>query len=209
MFEWPIRRAKWFLSFIFSGVACLPRKHLYPMGPKSYPTLAQKHLNGAVSWNNIVSTCYKQVLSINILFLVVFHDSGAWTQGSCCACKVATNCHSGSSCCKPSQWACWVALTDIWKFLVWMLRDVPRFVFFGVNYHCPRIRASLFVNLVAMREFMSSKSNGVVTMSAANLHGLRRANYLFHAALNSYLTYKACWTYIACPGMMVVECWIF
>ena len=188
MFEWPIRRAKWFLSFIFSGVACLPRKHLYPMGPKSYPTLAQKHLNGAVSWNNIVSTCYKQVLSINILFLVVFHDSGAWTQGSCCACKVATNCHSGSSCCKPSQWACWVALTDIWRFLVWMLRDVPSFVFFGVNYHYPRIRASLFVNLVAMREFMSSKSNGVVSMSAANLHGLRRANYLFHAALNSYLT---------------------
>lgn len=129
MFEWPIRRAKWFLSFIFSGVACLPRKHLYPMGPKSYPTLAQKHLNGALSWNNIVSTCYKQVLSINILFLVVFHDSGAWTQGSCCACKVATNCHSGSSCCRPSQWACWVALTDIWRFLVWMLRDVPRFVF--------------------------------------------------------------------------------
>lgn len=61
-------------------------------------------------------------------------------------------------------------------------------MFPGVNYHCPRIRASLFVNLVAMREFMSSKSNGVVTMSAANLHGLRRANYLFHAALNSYLT---------------------
>lgn len=72
MFEWPIRRAKWFLSFIFSGVACLPRKHLYPMGPKSYPTLAQKHLNGAVSWNKLYQRVTNRFFPSIYYFLLFF-----------------------------------------------------------------------------------------------------------------------------------------
>ena len=50
-----------------------------------------------------------------------------------------------------------------------------------------RLRAAVFVNLVAMRGFMSDADNGHITLSPNNLLGLQRANYLFHAALNSYM----------------------
>ena len=48
-----------------------------------------------------------------------------------------------------------------------------------------RLRAALFVNLVAMRRAMKHPSNGHVTMAAENLATLQRANWLFHAAHNS------------------------
>lgn len=50
-----------------------------------------------------------------------------------------------------------------------------------------RLRAAVFVNVVAMRGFMSDTGNGHITLSPNNLLGLQRANYLFHAALNSYM----------------------
>jgi hypothetical protein len=50
-----------------------------------------------------------------------------------------------------------------------------------------RLRAAVFVNVVAMRGFMSDADNGHITLSPNNLLGLQRANYLFHAALNSYM----------------------
>ena len=50
-----------------------------------------------------------------------------------------------------------------------------------------RLRAAVFVNLVAMRGFMSDADNGHITLSPNNLLGLQRANYLFHTALNNYM----------------------
>lgn len=38
-----------------------------------------------------------------------------------------------------------------------------------------------------MRDFMSARNNGVVTLTPSNLAGLQKANYLYHSALNS------CW----------------
>ena len=51
-----------------------------------------------------------------------------------------------------------------------------------------RLRAAVFVNLVAMREAVSLHGgNGLCTLSDFNLRKLQQANYLYHAALNGCL----------------------
>jgi hypothetical protein len=47
-----------------------------------------------------------------------------------------------------------------------------------------RLRAAVFVNLVAMRAAMSDSSNTGVKLTDSNLQMLQRANYLFHSAHN-------------------------
>ena len=45
-----------------------------------------------------------------------------------------------------------------------------------------RMRASLFVNLVAMRSALSSRTNPPVHLTDANLRLLQKSVYLFHSA---------------------------
>ena len=52
-----------------------------------------------------------------------------------------------------------------------------------------RLRAAIFVNLVAMRKALSCPSNGVTALTDSNLTILQRANYLFHAAHNRPLAF--------------------
>lgn len=40
------------------------RKHLYPSGPKSYPTLAQKHFNAADAWANQNNAIYRTYMYV-------------------------------------------------------------------------------------------------------------------------------------------------
>jgi hypothetical protein len=63
-----------------------------------------------------------------------------------------------------------------------------------------RLRAAVFVNVVAMRGFMSDADNGHITLSPNNLLGLQRANYLFHAALNATWTQSKLWLCICVTG---------
>lgn len=49
-----------------------------------------------------------------------------------------------------------------------------------------RLRAALFVNLVAMRSCMNRSRNNLVTLTEENRVLLQRANYLFHCAHNSF-----------------------
>lgn len=50
-----------------------------------------------------------------------------------------------------------------------------------------RLRASVFINLVAMRSFMSDSRNSKIRLTEENLEGLQRACYLFHSAHTSAL----------------------
>ena len=50
---------------------------------------------------------------------------------------------------------------------------------------CPRLRAAVFVNLVAMRECLTAGGTPTI-VSAERLQRLARAYYLFRAAHNSY-----------------------
>ena len=59
--------------------------------------------------------------------------------------------------------------------------------------HVLRLRASIFVNLAAMRSCMSKNRNQGCLLSAENLSILCRSNYLFHSALNSLLDAKSVW----------------
>ena len=54
-----------------------------------------------------------------------------------------------------------------------------------------RLRAAVFVNLVAMRSCMSTSRNSGTgcILSGENLSVLVRANYLFHSAFNSSFGY--------------------
>ena len=53
-----------------------------------------------------------------------------------------------------------------------------------------RLRAAIFVNLVAMRASMSRKRNpGRLLMSPENLRILQSACFLYHCAHNSFLTH--------------------
>lgn len=52
-----------------------------------------------------------------------------------------------------------------------------------------RLRAAVFVNLVAMRESMNKRANPFCLLSAQNLSILKRANFLYHAAFNRFLDY--------------------
>ena len=52
----------------------------------------------------------------------------------------------------------------------------------------PRLRAAVFVNLVAMRKCMATRNNEVKQlMSTEDLKVLERANFLYHCAHNSIL----------------------
>lgn len=55
-----------------------------------------------------------------------------------------------------------------------------------------RLRAAVFVNLVAMRRALSCSTNSFLSLTPANLSTLQRANYLFHAAHNSYSVDVCC-----------------
>ena len=47
-----------------------------------------------------------------------------------------------------------------------------------------RLRASVFINLVKMREAISMNANKHCTLSRANIQKLQESSYLYHAALN-------------------------
>ena len=56
----------------------------------------------------------------------------------------------------------------------------------NVSMHQPRLRAAVFVNLTAMREYMSGPANSIA-LTPENLAGLQKANFLYHSALNSHM----------------------
>lgn len=66
-----------------------------------------------------------------------------------------------------------------------------------------RLRAAVFVNLVAMRRALSCPTNSFLSLTLANLSVLQRANYLFHSAHNSYSAdvfffvrlFQVCWIF--------------
>ena len=110
-----------------------------------------------------------------------------------------------ASICKWSwQWTCfvhwrqgWISHFD-WTFAFWCLDGMIQGALINLISWDLRLRAAVFVNFVAMRQFMSNSDNGVCTLSAKNLRGLQQANYLYHAAINSFLS----WLYIGCLRCM-------
>lgn len=55
-----------------------------------------------------------------------------------------------------------------------------------------RLRAAVFVNLVAMRSCVSRSRNVSCILTPQNLSILQRANFLLHSALNSCLAICCC-----------------
>ncbi len=77
------------------------------------------------------------------------------------------------------EWLCYRCWTDV-------LGQTP-ITHGSVNAVKPRLRAAVFVNLVAMRSAMSRHRNGLVSLTDENQTLLKRANYILHCALNSCL----------------------
>lgn len=55
-------------------------------------------------------------------------------------------------------------------------------VMVGVSYL--RMRAAIFINLVAMRRALSAANNEFLSLAPSNLEAFQKANYLFHSAHN-------------------------
>ena len=71
-------------------------------------------------------------------------------------------------------------------------KTTPGFCRFGLGNIELRLRASIFVNLVAMRSAMSRHRNGLVCLTPENLSLIKRANYILHCAINSPLAFEVC-----------------
>ena len=99
--------------------------------------------------------------------------------GSCGACKMAWICDCAGGREETTWWTCSVSR------LVFLICLHVSLVFFW-KHPLPllRLRAAVFVNLVAMRAAMSDSSNTGVKLTDSNLQMLQRANYLFHSAHN-------------------------
>ena len=100
--------------------------------------------------------------------------------GSCGACKMAWICDCAGGREETTWWTCSVSRL---VFLI-CLHYVSLVFFWKHPLPLPRLRAAVFVNLVAMRAAMSDSSNTGVKLTDSNLQMLQRANYLFHSAHN-------------------------
>lgn len=56
----------------------------------------------------------------------------------------------------------------------------------------PRLRASIFVNLVAMRDAISKRNNDGPVLRSENLKALQTASYLWHSAHNCFMLADQC-----------------
>ena len=105
--------------------------------------------------------------------------------------QVAERGHCSNSACKTGWWTCCAPWMNNFKYML-LARSVY-LTLLGVclqGKHVLRLRASIFVNLAAMRSCMSKNRNQGCLLSAENLSILCRSNYLFHSALNSFVGCK-------------------
>lgn len=138
---------------------------MLPARGAAYPTLAQKHLNGAVGTSRVLEnqTCrnYIHMHLTNVAQEAVI--MARWLQGICLGIAAASPESEraqllGTGLCRRE-----LRLKECWFVKL-------------------RLRAAVFVNLVLMRKSMSGVG---ILMPDENLRQLRSANYLFHSSLNS------------------------
>ncbi len=138
------------------------RKHL--VQPGKYPSLAQKHLNGAVGTSTIFTCSLKPNIPTNSSFL------GGSGHG-----EMAQGCVSCSGTSSSWRWTCLVTWPATTHVLFTSRHLGPMMVML-------RLRAAVFVNLVMMRDSLSKVG---LVVPEQNLGQLKAANYLYHSALNS------------------------
>lgn len=85
------------------------RKHLFPNGPKAYPTVAQKHLNGADSWNKHITFCVRIKRVSSIICIFQFLNWGIGGTG-----QMAKESLFASICKWSRQWTCIVHWRQGW-----------------------------------------------------------------------------------------------
>ena len=166
------------------------RKHLYPSGPKSYPTLAQKHFNASDSWPNETKAIWYHTQFLQgwvALWLAGAQEAvilAKWLETICL--DVASR--------DP---------TDEHKAFLGHFIQAPQNGQLMFSWF-PRLRAAVFVNLVGMRRALSSPQNGYLDLTPANLAALQRANYLFHCAHNWSLSkwFFSSMTYVDCSSKL-------
>lgn len=97
--------------------------------------------------------------------------------------EVVDGCLCGTGISKTYRFACSVTCSKL-LILVCTSYDL-NCIFCAHHAAISRLRAAIFVNLVAMREAITLRQGPILTN--ANLSKLQTANYLFQSALNSFL----------------------
>ncbi len=159
---------------------------MYPLGKNQYPTLVQKHFNGA-------APC--QINFVNLIWLLSELDNhqARWFLLEKCKCEEAA---------VLAKWLKGVTLsvahiTGTEHAMLPAIFDIGSLrclFFFGDQRVCAklRLRAAVFVNLVAMRSAMARSRNGFVTLKEQHVSLLQRSNYLLRSALNSFSFLSEC-----------------
>lgn len=164
-------------------IALLPwyglRKQLYPLGKGNYPTLVQKNFNGSepgldLDLNPAVALSFVLLFcSTWLLLRKQLSWQNGWKVFAFLWLKVGLT----------------MSMTSFSRCIVIRWHLCTKGLFCDRNYHsCEfkflRLRAAVFVNLVAMRDAISNSRNDGPVMCPQNIQTLQNASFLWHSARN-------------------------